>query len=171
MARLELLKAFPLPSLSKQTTKEFLWVIRTDPDLDGSVLGPLIEAASDAAANSGLNVMVFGSNDLCREAPFARFRNSTAFDAPVLFGDADLLESYHSAARTRLLVETRLDSDDCLSLDYMEMIQREAKEWADGILRDAGRTGDKRYRMWCMKDNVSSPYQAPDVFLFRHARM
>ena len=45
--RLNLLKAFTIPSLKSQTLKEFLWLIKIDPDLDDELKYELVTSVQD----------------------------------------------------------------------------------------------------------------------------
>jgi len=143
LARLQLFGAITLPGmmLQQQTgSSSFLWIIRVDPLLNERVLNPFLEtlrnatatpsSASNDSTSHSLNVVVLASN----ENPELFFRPTGQDDEhdyeedAVLFGSKVLLESYRKAsrARGRLVLETRLDADDALSANYLDLLQRDA---------------------------------------------
>jgi hypothetical protein len=124
LARLEIFKAFTVPSLSHQTASNFLWIIRTDPALHPTLKRGLLGAVSHLD-----NVLVIASN----YNPEG-FRGSDAIanitndSSSVWAGSWDLLQSYHAAAQFRVVVESRLDADDALSTEFCESVQQQAAE-------------------------------------------
>lgn len=121
-ARLELFKTFCVSTLGQQTNKQFLWVIRTDPDLDAQLKESLVQALDGV-----LNVVVVGSN-LGREGRhdggFRRHDTMKEFTAKsLIYGDQKLVGSYHEASMKHTLLETNLDSDDGVALTFVENTQ------------------------------------------------
>ena len=47
LARLELMKSFTIESLVQQTSQNFLWVIRTDPNLNATLKEPILDFLKD----------------------------------------------------------------------------------------------------------------------------
>jgi len=152
-----MLKAITLPSLLKQTSKEFLWVIRADPALENtslleSLLAVLRDAHDGESASGGLNVIVFGSKDVNEDVPVPSFRNPVYLEPPILYGNKELLDSYHEAAQTRFVLQTVLDSDDALALDFVDLIQKKAADWATAVAQNqATNAGSKYYRFYCLR--------------------
>lgn len=156
-ARLRLLRSVCLPSVLGQSVwGQFLWVIRTDPDLDAEVRAELIELLASAGALAGGDgpegegrslTYVVGSNDNYIVS------NSTTLSPDVNpFDVRDMLEDALArpesimaggAESMRILLDeiagddgslspddivlwTRLDADDGLNVVYMEYIQTQA---------------------------------------------
>ena len=46
-ARLEIFKTITLPTVIKQTSQDFIWIIRTDPMLNETIREPLVELLAD----------------------------------------------------------------------------------------------------------------------------
>ena len=114
-ARLDLFRTITLPSMMHQTTSEFLWIIRTDPNLDGSLLRDLcnevlkLPNAVLIASNQNDDDIRHGIKDVTRES--------------VLAGSYDLIMSYHEASLQKPRLETRLDADDALSSGFLASLQ------------------------------------------------
>lgn len=119
LARLQIFKHFCLPTIFNQTSQDFLWIIRTDPNLRKELKQELLELVSGRS-----NYLVVASN-----ANPEGFRQSPALDfssQQVWSGSHDLATKYHGAAQTHLVLETRLDADDGLHTTFVENIQRVA---------------------------------------------
>jgi len=117
-ARLDLFRTFTLPSIQKQTTKEFLWIIYTDPNLNPLLREPLVELVKDEP-----NVLVLGMN----RARFDDFRNKTWMEDvhTVFSGSHELLKDYHAAAQQRVFVNSRVDADDAVYLNFCSSVQQQ----------------------------------------------
>jgi hypothetical protein len=123
-ARLEIFKAFTVPSLRNQTTNDFLWIVRTDPALHPTLKSGLLVAVQDfgnvLVVASNFNPEGFRSDD--------SIANITNDQDTIWAGSWDLLQSYHDAAQSRVVVESRLDADDALSKDFCQSVQEQAIE-------------------------------------------
>lgn len=152
-ARLDLLLAMTFPSLQKQTTQRFLWIIRTDPDLEASIRNDLIYSLQSMP-----NVVLVASN----KNPEG-FRGAISDITPdsVLVGSIDLVRSYHEAAETNRLLETRLDADDALASDYCETVQEQASQYLD----------DDSWTVWCADVHVEWQYYSPWNASDRHGAL
>jgi len=122
-ARLELFRVFCLPSMVYQTSKNFIWIIRTDPDLDSNIRDRLIEMIKPYP-----KFFLLSSN----ENPFgfrysSRIEKTISDGKQILSGDIDVLKKAHNLAQTSIVLETSLDSDDGLHLDFCNRIQEQAK--------------------------------------------
>lgn len=135
-ARLELFEAITLPSVQKQTSSKFLWIIRTDPHLEASLRDDLLSMVQDLP-----HAVVISSNDNPEG-----FRHVHWADEVVWTPNRDLLLSYAEAAQTRRLLETRLDADDALRLDWIEYLQQQTFE---------------DWKVWCVGSNMEWQYYNP----------
>ncbi|KAL7576096.1 hypothetical protein ACA910_000877 [Epithemia clementina (nom. ined.)] len=117
-ARMGLFRAITFPCLKHQTTSEFLWIIRTDPDLDPSMLDDLRREVRQVP-----NAVLVGSNENENDI---RHDVDDITKPSVLEGSYDLVMSYHAAAQSHPVLETRLDADDALSVHFIESIQTRA---------------------------------------------
>lgn len=144
-ARLALFQTFCLPTIAHQTSRHFLWIIKYDPDLDRSILYELIQSLENMN-----NVYLVPSN--------RNFRINQQFpggwrDAAEI---ADL-DTILSGNRTRLqyamelqaelpVLETRLDADDGLNLDFVSSVQEMALETfvEEGV----------RWMYWCSRRHL-----------------
>ena len=152
-ARLDLFRALTVPSLAQQSVQDFLWIIRTDPDLDPAIRDELIATVeSDAMPH---NAILVASN----ENPEG-FRGSSCVaditPETVMAGSLDLLRSYHRAADTHTVLETRLDADDALATDFVELIQSYAAE-GDELQQQS----PDHWRVYCAENHVEYQYSSP----------
>ncbi|KAL7578942.1 hypothetical protein ACA910_006912 [Epithemia clementina (nom. ined.)] len=122
MARLDLFKAFTLPSMLQQSNQQYLWLIWTDPSLEdelsrelvslvSNIPNTLILAAYNEQESNLRNLYGYDLNDLGRH---------------VISGDIRLLSAYHEASQSHILVETDLDADDAFSKTFVETAQAQA---------------------------------------------
>mmetsp|Transcript_46083 Transcript_46083/g.111627 ORF Transcript_46083/g.111627 Transcript_46083/m.111627 type:complete len:851 (-) Transcript_46083:107-2659(-) len=125
-ARLELFKTFCLPTISHQTNPQFLWIIRTDPELNPILKDGLLESLQGME-----NVAVIGSNEVRKGSVDNGFRNKKAIaditPESIFYGNLDLVLSFQEATAGRIVLETNLDADDGLGLTFMETTQSLAK--------------------------------------------
>lgn len=132
--RLWLFKTICLPSITKQTEKNFLWVILTDPKLQNHLLSDLITTVEDLD-----NVVVVGANDLY----FG--------ESDVIHGRPGLLTHYEAKSNNRMTIQTILDADDGLAVDYVAKVQ--ARSTAFEVPQE--------FTFWCMGQVVEWHYYAP----------
>jgi hypothetical protein len=115
-ARIELFKTFCLPTMKDQTSQQFLWLIRTDPGLDASIMKEMVGLLKDNP-----NFYLLGSNN-----------QNSDFDGldmeKVYTGNQTLLQTAMGVQRQLPLLESRLDADDGLYLDFFRDIQKHALE-------------------------------------------
>lgn len=116
-ARLDIFESFCLPSMLSQSSDKYIWLIRTDPLLNETLLDPLISMLKDYP-----NILLIGSN-----ANPEGFRHDASVQdvspANVWSGSYELLCRYHAAAQSRIVIETRLDADDGLHYGFVELAQ------------------------------------------------
>jgi hypothetical protein len=125
LARAELFRTFCLPTMAKQTNQNFLWMIRTDDHLD-----PAVKAMMQDMLRPYPNFLLVESNKRRNESKGFRDPEeySDILDVDrIVSGDVSLAVQYYNAAKTRVVVETRLDADDGLHVKFIDIIQRSAK--------------------------------------------
>ncbi|KAL3763873.1 hypothetical protein ACHAW5_000419 [Stephanodiscus triporus] len=168
LARLALFEAFCLPSMLSQTNGNFLWIIRSDPDLH-----PLIVDRLQRLLEGRPNFILIGSNNnpegFGRPMPKLSFESFLRMDnttAPVWNGNLSLAEeAYERSAAGAVLLETRLDSDDGVNIHYIETIQAEARK--NLMVDNSNKTYDL-WRLWCIESRLEwhplSPFpEAPEI--------
>ena len=146
LARLKIFEYFCLPSIVKQTSQEFIWIIRTDPDLDQRVKEPLLDLLKGHP-----NYLLVASN----ENPEG-FRHALAIEDITIdslwSGDLHLLQQLHDAAQSRIVLETRLDGDDGLHTSFVEYIQAKAIEHIIDPFS---------WTIWCLFNHMEWQYSSP----------
>lgn len=123
-ARLELFRAFTLPSMKQQSQKEFLWMIWTDPELNESIRNTLVDLVQDLP-----NVLVV-ANEAVKDTTLRDLygHTMTSLASSIIHGDATLLANYRAASQSHVLLETQLDADDALSGTFVDLVQTQAAE-------------------------------------------
>jgi hypothetical protein len=153
-ARLALFEAFCLPSMLSQTNKNFLWIIRADPNLHPSIVDRL-----QILLRGRQNFILIGSNDNPEgfgrptpKLPFDMFLRLDNITAPVWNGNISLAEeAYERSAAGAVLLETRLDSDDGLNNDFIERVQEEARK---NLMVDNNNKSQDLWRLWCIDSRI-----------------
>lgn len=153
-ARLDLFETFCLPTMQNQANTNFLWIIRTDPNLHPDLMGKLIDLVSDHP-----NYILLGSNfnpegfgrDSEDDDGFRDFLRADGrkpeLSASVLSGNVTLVqEAFDKSNDGAILLETRLDADDGLHRDFVKTVQSEARHLAA--------EGGELWRIWCINYNV-----------------
>ena len=147
-ARLALFQTFCLPTMQHQTSQQFLWIIKTDPNLDSTMMKALIEELSPYP-----NFYLVASN--------ANFRINDQFPGAWRDGaeGRDLAQSrIYTGNQTRLeiamalqdqfpILETRLDADDGLHLQFIEQMQEQA-------LDTFRRNKNVQWMYWCARRHM-----------------
>jgi Putative rhamnosyl transferase len=162
-ARLDLFHAITLPSIMQQTSQDFLLIIRTDPNLH-----PVLKESMLATLRHVPNAVLVGSNKVVegfREVGMVDVNETT-----VMSGSLALVQSYHEMAqdKTHVVLETRLDADDALSLTFVEKIQRRAhKIWVvnkneEAMVRVPREVADNNdWRVWCPGPHIEWRFYSP----------
>lgn len=151
-ARLALFEAFCLPSMFAQTNKNFVWIIRADPDLHPSLVFRLQELLEDRE-----NFILIGSNDNPEgfgrpKIPFPNFLRSNG-DVNVWSGNISLAEeAYDQSAAGAVLLETRLDSDDGVHMNFIQLVQEEARKSL--LIDNSDQTNNDHWRLWCIESRI-----------------
>jgi hypothetical protein len=121
-ARFNIFETFCLPSILAQSSKQFIWLIRTDPMLDENIRDRLINLLKEYP-----NILLIASNG---NPEGFRLDASVEDITPdrVWSGSYELLRRYHAASQSRVLVESRLDADDGLHFGFVEFAGLLTKE-------------------------------------------
>jgi hypothetical protein len=133
-ARLILFETFCLNSILGQTVLHgenrtpFLWIIKVDPELPEDLLSDLIALVGPYdfiyVAASNVN---FGVGQ--REGGWRGGEAGSDVIASKLYtGNVTLLLQAHSARATRAVLETRVDADDGLNVEYIKILQAQASK-------------------------------------------
>jgi hypothetical protein len=131
-ARVELFKNVCLPTMKGQTTQQFLWIIKTDPNLDKSILNEMVDLLKDHP-----NFYLVGCNNNKGE-----MFNEIDVDE-IYAGNRTLYLTAKVARKNVPVVETILDSDDGLHVDFLRDIQSRATQ---SLARDK-----LKWLMFCSK--------------------
>ena len=141
MARLHLFRTFCLPTMVHQSTQAFLWIIKTDPDLNPFILGALIhdlEAYPNIyLVGSNVNFMVRGNHEPSMPHSWRDGAEIRDVLEPASANNRDATTKIYTGNLTRLyqamlvkdhqiVLETRLDADDGLHQNYLRHIQEKA---------------------------------------------
>ena len=140
-ARLALFETFCLPSMLAQSSTNFIWIVRTDPMLDPSLVSDLVGLLQGMQ-----HFFLIGSN----ANPEGFGRNALAFSdylggAAVFTGNITLLENAYGRSSSSVYLETRLDADDGLHRDFIRTLQHESQL----SLMGNDHTVDP-WRLWCV---------------------
>lgn len=121
-ARIEILKAFSLPSLARQTEQNFFWIVSVEHDMPGEILDQLTQVLQPYPNFYLIKTMMDhraqGGRDIQRKATPTDF----------LTGDTDRLFHVLDFLKKVPVLETRMEPDDALNVLYMEAIQAEARQ-------------------------------------------
>ena len=156
-ARLRLFQSITLPSIVHQSNQNFLWIIRTDPQLAVELKQQLIEAVSPYK-----NIILVGSN-----------QNPEGFRTPDCIADLTkpwsgqypAVQSYHAAAQVHVVLETRLDADDGLYWKYVDLLQADAAQHLLPKSSSSSNTNNHHHewRVWCAYNHMEWQYASPWV--------
>jgi Putative rhamnosyl transferase len=146
-ARLELFRSLTVPSILHQTLPHFLWIVRTDPQLHPALREPLVAAIATVP-----NAVLVASNDNPEGWRDAQcIADITA--SSVWAGSLDLVRSYHAAAATHAVLETRCDADDAVAVDLVELVQTSATAGLTPLSSD--------WMVWCAENHLEWQYDSP----------
>jgi hypothetical protein len=185
-ARLKLFEAITLPSVVHQTnnnddTISFIWIIRTDPNLALELRARLIQLVEpyDFIVLVGSNENPEGFRGLDCIADMMPLPSANAAAAatttatisnhnPIWSGHLETVHSYHQAAQSHAVLETRLDADDGLLLHFVQLVQADA---ARRFHRDNNNNNNNNnennpssngdWMVWCAKNHMEWQYASP----------
>lgn len=145
-ARLKLFETFCLPTLLGQSDQNFIWIIRTDPELSEQLLQPLQALLSDYTDR----IFLVGSNENT-----GGFRSLDVGNLAILSGSRKVLQRAVEASQRQWLVESRLDLDDGLHKKMIQEIRQEAMQYAQRT-KDAGLfKGNQDWRAFCVSRSIN----------------
>ncbi len=128
MARLHLFRTFCLPTMVGQSTQDFLWIIKADPNLDTTVLNRLLTLVRPY---SNIYVVASNRNFLISPDLTGSWRDGAEgrdlISSRIFSGNLTRLQQAIALREERPILETRLDADDGLHQDYLKYIQWVAK--------------------------------------------
>jgi hypothetical protein len=168
-ARLELFRAITIPSMRHQTVQSFVWIIRTDPDLDVRLKTQLIQALEQQPSRNNNTIAGHKHSDLqlpivilvaSNENPEG-FRGNDAIaditEQSILVGKQSLeqVRHVHQLAQTQVLLESRLDADDAVAIDFVETVQKDAQRYSWNT------TTAPIWRVWCAQHHFEWQYDSP----------
>jgi Putative rhamnosyl transferase len=124
MARLHLFETFCLPTMVGQSTQDFLWIIKTDPQLDTSVLDRLLNLVRPY---SNIYVVASNRNFLISPDLVGSWRDGAEgrdlLTSKIYSGNLTRLNQAIALRNERPVLETRLDADDGLHQEFLKYIQ------------------------------------------------
>mmetsp|Transcript_7263 Transcript_7263/g.13948 ORF Transcript_7263/g.13948 Transcript_7263/m.13948 type:complete len:339 (+) Transcript_7263:301-1317(+) len=154
MARIELFRTLCLPTFQNQTSKNFLWLIWTDPHLHPTLRKPLLRLLDGNPRFIVVASLKCFSSTNCESTGGKGFREGIPFNrSQVWSGDYDLVERYHQRAQSRIVLMSRVDADDGLHIKFAEIMQREALRYM--------RKSSKAWLIWCTDVNMDWQYYTP----------
>jgi len=166
LARLELMRTICLPTLQQQTSQNFLWIIRADPDLHPTIKTGLLNMIATATQETpDFHVVVMGSND--NPSGFRRANHILVSPELVWTDNYNLLQHFQQASQSRIVLETRLDADDGLHIYFVELMQEEAILYlsqANDDPQTENRTNTSssgNWLVWCAGTHVEWQYGTP----------
>jgi len=127
-ARLLLFETFCLPTMVHQTNQNFVWLIRTDPQLDDSILLPLQKTLEPYP-----NFFLVLDNNNTVES-FIGYRAHNVDNMSILTGSKTLLRRHIEVSRERWMLEIAVDADDGLHETFIERLQLGASTDIDKLM-------------------------------------
>jgi hypothetical protein len=163
-SRLALFKIFCLPTMQHQSSQQFLWIIKTDPGLDPLILQELVTDLQDYP-----NFFLVASNvnyRINKQFPGAWRGGAEIQDltrSQIYTGNQTLLLTAMALRDQLPVLETRLDSDDGLHVQFLEQVQNEALDKfgvdVDDKNQDGSSTIIPKWLYWCARRHVEWHWQ------------
>ncbi len=144
-ARLKLFETFCLPTMQHQTSRRFLWIIKTDPKLDIEIRNNLVTLLQPhdnfflVASNQNYGIQAEGSWRDAREG-------TDVLSSRIYTGNVTTLQRAHDLRSAKPILETRLDADDGIHKLYLQYIQYSAMKF---LVQD-----EKRWLYWCSRRHL-----------------
>jgi hypothetical protein len=139
-----------------QSTHHFLWIIKVDPHLDVRLLRPLVQDVRDqfsTATTHHNNVYIVGSNQNFRineKFPGAWRDGAEIQDllqSRIYTGNRTILEMAMAFSDDFPILETRLDADDGLHIEFLETVQTMA-------LKQFDQHPNLQWMYWCSRRHI-----------------
>lgn len=168
-ARLHLFSTFCLPSMLGQSTQNFIWIIKIDPNLTDTIRNELVSLVKTTQQQNPLldnnNIYIVASdvNYLIGHDPgnwrMGQERDevwSHVGNGTVYTGNLERLWAAKELADEKIILETRLDADDGLHCDYLQTIQEAALQKFDRttLVQDQGNGMVAQWFYWCVERHV-----------------
>lgn len=163
MARFHLFAIFSFPTMVAQTTDNFLWLIRVDPALDAAVTARMRRLVAPHP-----HVYLIASNRNFRinqDFPGAWRDDAQASDlrsSRLYTGDPTRLARALAIVDDVLILDTRLDADDGLHVDYLRTVQQAAR--TDFLERPT----TLKWKYWCARRHLEWHWTLPQIQSERH---
>jgi hypothetical protein len=153
LARLELFKEFPLASLQQQTSNNYVWVIRTDPNLNETLKENLIDSLEHNNNSAQRRFLLVASNDNPNIQTYSLLELEPS---SIWSGSHDEFTNYLSLAKSSgsVVLESRLDADDALHKDFVQTVQDNAISYFTSKETEAS------WKVWCASRHVEWQYRA-----------
>lgn len=149
-ARLLLFETFCLPTMVHQTSQKFVWLIRTDPQLDPSILQPLQQMLAPYP-----NFFLVLDNNNTVDS-FIGYPDHNVDDMSILAGSKTLLRRHIDWSRKRWRLEISVDADDGLHETYIERLQVVADVDIDHLMemKNINATKDRIEYIYCTSKHL-----------------
>ena len=155
-ARLLLFQTVCLPSMIQQSTSQFLWIILTDPNLDLEIRRTLCVILKPYP-----NFILLGTNHQIQGETFRSSLGKHFLQVPLFSGSIVKLRQAYLIRDSIPLLQTRLDADDALHTDFLELLQLEAfqlfyseKDVRDNLRSLVDKNNDVQWYFWCTQRHV-----------------
>jgi Putative rhamnosyl transferase len=173
-ARLLLFQTVCLPSMIQQSTSQFLWIILTDPNLDLEIRRILCEILKPYP-----NFFLLGTNRQIQGETFRSSLGQHFLQVQLFSGNIIKLRQAYLIRDSIPLLQTRLDADDALHKDFLEVLQVEAVNlfYSEKMVRDNLRSlvneknNHVQWYFWCTQRHVEW-YANSDIWnIVEHSRL
>jgi hypothetical protein len=174
-ARLFLFETVCFPTMRAQSTDAYLWLIRMDPQLDARVFERLRRLVEDydhiylVASNRNFRIQNNNGPHASDSSSSTRTpdgwrdggQGADLAASRIYSGNLARLEAALAHVHTATLVETRLDADDGLHVDYLRTLQ-------DLVRTDFGDNNNNnnngpRWKYWCARRHLAWHWSAPSL--------
>ncbi|CAB9521720.1 expressed unknown protein [Seminavis robusta] len=153
-ARFYLFTTFCLPTMRLQSTQDFLWIIKTDLQLDVTLLHKMVHLLQPY---SNIYLVASNQNYMIRNTNNNNAGNSwrdgaeiqDLLHAPIYTGNITRLYQAMLQTNRQVILETRLDADDGLHKYYLKQIQDKA---IDQFLSTTSEP--PKWLYWCTRRHV-----------------
>lgn len=142
-SRIELFKTFCLPTMANQTTDDFIWVILMDPNLDRELLERMKQLVAPYPH-------FFLIRLVAQEIDLHNLDLSL-----VVSGDTKLLIQAAYMAKSKILMQTRLDADDGLAFGLLDQMQETSIKT---LSPDTAYSRPKGWMITCVKKHFEWHY-------------
>jgi hypothetical protein len=150
-ARLELFRTFCLPTMVHQSTQNFVWLIKTDPDLDIQIRRQMEELLQPYPnfflIGTNRNFLIANQKEGGQGAWRGGIEGRDVLKAPIYTGHVPLLQHAHDSEYSKIVLQTRLDADDGLTDGYLQHVQSTALETFSS-------TTPPNWMYWCSRRHM-----------------